>query len=715
MLEVIWQFLLTYPEAGYIIVFFAAFFESVAFLGVFVPGTVIVLFSGFVAEQWPLAYDVRGLMIIIALGCFLGAATSYLIGRFYGPPFFSEANFYLKRRYLIRAQQYFAAHGGKSIFSGNFLGPVRSLVPFAAGMSEMHYWRFFAWNIAASSVWAFLYVGLGYFFGASWEAVELWGTRLTVFLFGLALLIGLNWLIGRFLVRHERQVRVFFMSLGRSLIHALLENEYIVAFVERHPRLCRFVGKRFSPYEILGLSFTFSFILSLVILGYLLVLIHAVVVKGPLIGLDSRLFGLVLFVRDPFLNRIMLFVTDLAGLPALGFIVALTVFLMVRRAWMRAAIFVVGVSTALGLHSILKWIFDRPRPNFSQALISVSSSSFPSGHAVTAVVLYGFFAYVLIGIVRSWRTKITIFLATIFIIFFIGLSRIYLGVHWPSDIWGGYLLGAWWLVVMITAVYLYENFIAPDAGQSALTWRFFSVRNLAVIAALAGSALFYVNYTMRHPLLTVSVGPVEIFQRRIVTSLSSQELDSLTRTTETLRGRTQTPINIIIVGSRAKFESAFQDAGWRLADAATPRNIFRTIQSSLVNIAYPSAPISPSFYEGRVQDIGVEKETAIKSARQRHHARFWLAPIVFDDGRDIWLGTASFDSGVAYSPTLKFPTHIISPDIDKERDYIRDDLLVTGHVASEEIIAFSERTIGISGVGAPFFTDGQASVLWLKD
>src|SRR3989338_2548213 len=164
MLEVIFNFFLTYPEAGYILVFFAAFFESVAFLGVFVPGTIIVLFSGFVAEQWPLAYDVRGLMIIVALGCFLGAAASYLVGRFYGPPFFSETSFYLKRRYLIRAQQYFAAHGGKSIFSGNFLGPVRSLVPFTAGMSETRYWRFFSWSIVARSFWGVFFFRFFFFF-----------------------------------------------------------------------------------------------------------------------------------------------------------------------------------------------------------------------------------------------------------------------------------------------------------------------------------------------------------------------------------------------------------------------------------------------------------------------------------------------------------------------------------------------------------------------
>src|SRR3989338_2258737 len=129
MIESVLSFLVAHSELGYTLVFVAAFTESSAFIGIFVPGTVVVLFSGLVAEQWPLAYDVRGMMVIVSLSCFLGAATSYLIGRYYGAPFFAEKNFYLKRQYLIRAQQYFAAHGGKSVLSGNFLGPVRSLVP----------------------------------------------------------------------------------------------------------------------------------------------------------------------------------------------------------------------------------------------------------------------------------------------------------------------------------------------------------------------------------------------------------------------------------------------------------------------------------------------------------------------------------------------------------------------------------------------------------
>jgi len=164
------------------------------------------------------------------------------------------------------------------------------------------------------------------------------------------------------------------------------------------------------------------------------------------------------------------------------------------------------------------------------------------------------------------------------------------------------------------------------------------------------------------------IGEVEILPRKTISELTIQELNSLNKTTETLRGRMQTPINIIVVGSRQEFERVFRAAGWKIADPATINNIIATVRSSLSNTAYPSAPISPSFYSGRVQDIGVEKETSLRSARQRHHARFWLAPLVLADGTDVWFGTASFDKGVAYSPVLKFPTHtIIYSPFDKTR------------------------------------------------
>ena len=109
MIETLGQILLTYPEAGYAVTFVAAFLESLAFIGVLFPGTIVVVVAGFVAEQIPNALDVRGVLVMAGLGVYLGSLTSYLLGRYYGPPMFTAKGFFAKRGYLlVRTQEYFA-------------------------------------------------------------------------------------------------------------------------------------------------------------------------------------------------------------------------------------------------------------------------------------------------------------------------------------------------------------------------------------------------------------------------------------------------------------------------------------------------------------------------------------------------------------------------------------------------------------------------------
>ena len=95
-----------------------------------------------------------------------------------------------------------------------------------------------------------------------------------------------------------------------------------------------------------------------------------------------------------------------------------------------------------------KLAFHRARPEFP--VYVESSYSFPSGHATVAMALYGFFAYLLIHQTASWKAKVNFFFATVLIVFIIGFSRLYLGVHYLSDVWSGYLVGALWLVIGIT-------------------------------------------------------------------------------------------------------------------------------------------------------------------------------------------------------------------------------------------------------------------------
>ena len=95
---------------------------------------------------------------------------------------------------------------------------------------------------------------------------------------------------------------------------------------------------------------------------------------------------------------------------------------------------------------------------------------------------------------------------------------------------------------------------------------------------------------------------------------------------------------------------------------------------------YPDAPVSTLLFEGRRQDLAFEKPVG-DSADQRHHVRFWETT-GRDDGRPLWLGSASFDRGVGVSHDTGQITHHIGPDVDAERDLVIADLTTAGVVVS---------------------------------
>lgn len=711
MIDFLGSYFIAHPALGYLGAFAAAFLEATPFVGVFVPGTALLVLLSFFAEQWPVLFDIRAVAVMAVLGAFLGNVTSYLVGRYYGPPLFTERGFFLKRRYLVRAQQYFGTHGGKSVFSGQFLGPLRSVVSLVAGMAEMRLLPFLFYSGSASIGWVIVYGSLGYLFGASWEAIALWGSRFTIFLIIIAAVVALNWLLGRFLIRHEIAVRDLMHRMGTTVSRWLFAHPRIVAFAARHERLFSFVRHRFSPYRALGLSFTVGLILSFVILDIFLDLMLSIV-AGPLQGIDERLLAAALFIRDPWINHVMLVITNLAG-PALILISASVVtWFMIERRWFRASLLVGGLIVITALQYGLKLLFGRARPSFG-ALVAESSHSFPSGHAVLAVVFYGFLCYVICGRLRSWRMKISMTLGTVCLIALIAFSRVYLGVHWPSDVFGGLLIGAWWLTILLTILYTRESFYAPPASHPLKGWRR-TAAGLALALVIGWAAIGFIHYIRLNPLRVISVGQLQVLPRRTVPTLTPDVLATIPTTTETVQGNPQTPINLVLVGSRQAVERAFFQADWTIADPATLLTVGRIIRSSLDNRPYPTAPISPSFYEDRVQDIGVQRATDADTARQRHHARLWLAPIVLADGTDVWMVTASFDQGVAYSPVWKFPIHTISPNIDGERDQVLRDLITAGAVRRLQTVHLNSPGVGLNGGGDYFFTDGRAYVLWLK-
>jgi LssY C-terminus len=188
------------------------------------------------------------------------------------------------------------------------------------------------------------------------------------------------------------------------------------------------------------------------------------------------------------------------------------------------------------------------------------------------------------------------------------------------------------------------------------------------------------------------------------------KLARLEATTRTALGLPGDAINVGLEGSEDDVLCAMHAAGWRPADPVTLSSSVRIIGSVLLDRPYLDAPVSPLFYENRKQDLAFEKPSG-KSARTRHHVRFWKALDAGDDGLPVWLGAAVYDDGLGVSHYTGQITHHTAPDIDAERDLLMSDLTQAKKVAElYSVSGVGPTLISRNGGGDPYFTDGDIAV-----
>jgi undecaprenyl-diphosphatase len=141
-------------------------------------------------------------------------------------------------------------------------------------------------------------------------------------------------------------------------------------------------------------------------------------------------------------------ITALGSFTVVAFItLAAAGFLALQRKRHAAAFVLVAVGSGAALSMLLKAGFDRPRPDLVPHATNVYSSSFPSGHSMTAAVAYLTLAAVLIRVQSRRRLQAYVLGLAILLTVAVGVSRVYLGVHWPSDVLAGWAAGAAWAVL----------------------------------------------------------------------------------------------------------------------------------------------------------------------------------------------------------------------------------------------------------------------------
>lgn len=417
----------------YVLVGLGAFLETGAFVGLALPGETVVILGGAVAGQGETSIVLT--IGVVWFGAVAGDSVSFLLGRRLGRGFLLRhgPRVRITHERFARVEDYFARHGGKTIVIGRFIGLVRALAPFIAGSSGMRYSYFLPFSVLGTGLWAATFGLIGYFASQSLDAAAHAAGQGTL-LFGIAVGVIVGIVVAvRFLRQPENRRRLVEGMERRAALRPLL------ALARRVAPPARFLWARLTP-GTLGLQFTT--LLAVLAVAVYLVTAYTVVISGdpgPTPG-DRTAFDLADHLRTAWVTDIAKIVTALGSAAVnLPLAVIAALFLLARRRWVEAAVLVAAVTIMYIGVGELKAETGRSRP--TDPLISVGGSAFPSGHAAHAVIFPWLALTLTVRLRPGMAGGTALIVIGIALAAAVGLSRVYLRVHYLSDVTAGWALG----------------------------------------------------------------------------------------------------------------------------------------------------------------------------------------------------------------------------------------------------------------------------------
>lgn len=411
-------------------VFLIAFVECLAIAGIIVPGTVVLFAVAALAGSGIL--PLSEVLLLGFLGGLLGDAISYFLGRRFHQNIRRLPGLRTHPEWIGTAEAYFQRYGIASLLVGRFIGPLRPMLPMVAGMFDMPFPRFAAVSVVAAAGWSVAYLLPGWAAGAAVRLPlpEGFWPQAAVVGGGLAVLIG--------------------VSIQASLRYRKHATE-IMAVV--------------SAILLAGVFFGWP----------------------HLAQLDNGIMTLIQEHRRTALDQFVIVITGLGDFRTQFFAAALLLaLLLITRQW-RHALFA-GIAT-LGTacaNGAMKWVFARQRPEV--LLEPLTTFSMPSGHSSAAFAFFITLA-VLAGRGQPVRLRLTWLVLGGLPAICIAMSRVYLGVHWPTDILAGMLLAFTMCAVSLSIV-------QHQSSLTALPVRIWWLVLPSLIALLGAFALYSLPHAM---------------------------------------------------------------------------------------------------------------------------------------------------------------------------------------------------------------------------
>src|SRR5690242_1938129 len=418
-------------------------------LGLPVPGeTALIMAAAFAAQG---SLSITGVVLAASLGTVAGGTGGYLIGR--------EGGFVLLQRYgrwlrlssgrLDAAHRYFERHGAKTVFIGRFVALLRIVVALLAGVARMPFATFTTYNALGGVCWSLVFGSVGYLFGRNLPRLERGLGRAGFVLALFVALIVVVVLLWRWMDEHREELWHWARRVSERvrIVGALSRLE------QQRVRASGYIVQRFTPGEYLVLHLTLGVVASLLALALFASITEGVFEPGTLARFDLALAVTVHQAMTPFDVAAARVVSTFGSAPVMSVLgIGVAVVLAMRRRILLCTGWIVALVGSAVLTGVLQLLVQRQRPDFATPLAEPAIWSFPSVHALGALVAYGLLAYLVGRTVGGHRWRAALWATALLLTILIGVSRLALGVHSFSDIIVGSAAGAVWLGTVVSGL-----------------------------------------------------------------------------------------------------------------------------------------------------------------------------------------------------------------------------------------------------------------------
>lgn len=373
-----------HPQLALGAVFAASLLESLAVIGTIVPGSAIVFAGGMLIGLGQL--DPWWAAAMAVSGAVMGDGVSYWLGHHFQDSIRTVWPLNKFPALFERGQLYFEKNGGKSVFLGRFLGSVRAIVPVVAGMTGMPATQFYAMNLLSALAWAAAHLLPGLLFGASLQLAGAVSSRLVVVLLIIAVIF---WTLSKLVqfAYHQVWPRV-----------KLLRDRTVAQAHQKPGPFASVVLSLLDPARAESPALLTAALLLMGGAWLFLGIVEDVISNDPLIQFDQLIYAALQGLRTAWGDRLMVAVTEAGGAVGTIFLIAgVSLLLAIKRRWRTLGYWLAAIGMAEIFVVLLKYTLERARPH--NIYTGLAQFSFPSGHATSSIVAYGFLAF--FGVARE--------------------------------------------------------------------------------------------------------------------------------------------------------------------------------------------------------------------------------------------------------------------------------------------------------------------------